>query len=97
MHGEFGTCMIGKLNYFLGLQIKQLKEDIFINLTKYIKELIKKFNMEDAKTTSTPLSTSTKLDSDEGGKSVDIKLYKSMIGPLLYLTANRPNIMLSVC
>ena len=53
--------------------------------------------MEDAKCTSTPISTSTKLDSDEGGKSVDIKLYKSMIGSLLNLIASRSDIMFSVC
>ena len=59
-----------ELNYFLGLQIKQLKEGIFINQAKYIKDLIKKFGMEDAN----PVSTSTKLDSDEKGKSINIKL-----------------------
>ena len=53
--------------------------------------------MEDAKPTSTPMSTLTKLDNDEGGKPVDIKLYRSMIGSLLYLTTSRPNIMFSVC
>ena len=64
---EFEMSMMGKLNYFLGLQIKQLKEDIFINQAKYIKDLIKKFGMEDAKPVSTSMSFSTKLDSDEKG------------------------------
>ena len=86
-----------ELNYFLGLQIKQLKEGIFINQAKYIKDLIKKFGMEDATPVSTPMSTSIKLDSDEKGKSVDIKLYRSMIGSLLYLTTSRLDIMFSVC
>ena len=85
--------MMGELNYFLDLQIKQLKEGIFINQAKYIKDLIKKFGMEDAKPVSTPMSTSTELNSDEWVKLVDIKLYRSMIGPLLYLTASRPDIM----
>ena len=89
--------MMGELNYFLGLQIKQLKEDIFINQTKYIKDLIKKFGMKDTKPMGTPMSTSTKLDSDEKGKSINIKLYRSMIGSLLYLTANRSDITFSVC
>ena len=53
--------------------------------------------MEEAKSTSTPMSTSTKLDSDEEGKSVDLKLYRSMIGSLLYLTTSRHDIMFSVC
>ena len=65
---------MGELNYFLGFQIKQLKEDIFINQAKYIKNLIKKFGMEDAQPMSTPMGTSTKLDNDEGGKPIDIKL-----------------------
>ena len=89
--------MMGELNYFLVLQIKQSKEDIFINQAKYIKELIKKFGMEEAKSTSTPISTSTKLDSDEGGKSVDLKLYRSMIRSLLYLITSRPDIIFNVC
>ena len=75
---------MGDLNYFLDFQIKQLKEGIFINHAKYIKNLIKKFGIEDTKPVSTPMSTSTKLDSDEGGKSIDIKLYRSMMGSLLF-------------
>ena len=70
----------------------QLKDGIFINQAKYIKDLIKKFGMEDAK----PMSTPIKLDSDDGGKSVDLKLYRSMIGSLLNLIASRPNIKFSV-
>ena len=89
--------MMGELNYFLGLQINQLKEDIFINQAKYIKDLIKKFGMEDTKPVSTPMSTSIKLDNDEKGKSIDIKLYISMIDFLLYLTGSRLDIMFSVC
>ena len=74
-----------------------MKEGIFINQAKYIKDLIKKFGMEDVIPVSTPMSTSTKLISDEKGKSVDIKLYRSMIGSLLYLTASKSDIMFSVC
>lgn len=97
MQKEFKLSMMGEFNYFLGLQIKQLKEGIFINQAKYIKDLIKKFGMEDAKPMSTPMSTSSKLDSDEQGKSVDIKLYRSMIGSLLYLTASGLDIIFSIC
>ena len=57
--------MMRKRNYFLGLQIKQVKEGIFINQAKYIKDLIKKFGMENAKSVRTPMSTSTKLNSDK--------------------------------
>ena len=77
MQGEFKMSMMREINYFLGLQIKQLKEYIFINQSKYIKDLIKKFGIEDAKPVSTPMSTSIKLDSDEKGKSVDIKFYEA--------------------
>ena len=89
--------MMGELNYFLGLQIKQRKDVIFINQAKYTKELIKKFGLEGAKTSKTPMATTTKLDKDEQGINVDIKLNRSMIGSLLYLTASRPDIMFCVC
>ena len=88
--------MMGELNQFLGPQIKQKSDEIFINQAKYTRELIKKFELEDAKTSKTHMATTTKLDKDEQGKNVDIKLYRSMIGSLLYLTASRPDIMFSV-
>ena len=97
MKEEFEMSMMGELNYFLGLQIKQRNDGIFINQAKYTKELIKRFGLESAKTSKTPMATTTKLDKDEQGTSVDIKLYRSMIGSLLYLTASRPDIMFCVC
>ncbi|OMO97862.1 hypothetical protein CCACVL1_04429 [Corchorus capsularis] len=74
-----------------------LIESIFINQSKYTKEMLKKFGMEDCKPMKTPMATGTKLDSDEKGKVVDQKLYRGMIGSLLYLTASRPDILFSVC
>jgi hypothetical protein len=62
-----------------------------------VKDILKKFGMEDAKPIKTPMATNGHLDLDEGGKSVDFKLYRSMIGSLIYLTASRPDIMFSVC
>ena len=97
MQGEFEMSMMGELNYFLGLQIKQCQDGIFVNQVKYTKELLKRFNMESAKSAKTPMSTSTKLDADEGGNKVDITMFRGMIGSLLYLTASRPDIMFSVC
>ena len=97
MQGEFEMSLMGELNYFLGLQIKQTKNGIFIHQTKYIKELLKKFGMDEAKPMGTPMSPSTKLDKDENGKDVDQTKYRGMIGSLLYLTASRPDIMFSVC
>ncbi|KAL4297592.1 hypothetical protein GQ457_12G032270 [Hibiscus cannabinus] len=97
MQGEFEMSMMGELSFFLGLQIKQRKNDIFINQAKYMKEKLKKFGLENVKPQESPMSSSIKLDKDEEGKCVDSKLYRSMIGSLLYLTASRPGIMFSVC
>jgi hypothetical protein len=85
------------LKYFLGFQIKQLQEGTFISQTKYIQDIIKKFGMKNAKPVKTPMGTNGHLDLDMGGKSVDQKVYRSMIGSLLYLCASRPDIMLLVC
>jgi hypothetical protein len=89
--------MMGELKFFLGLQIKQTNGGIFLNQSKYVKDLLKRFGFENAKAFGTPMSPSTKLDKDEEGKPVDINLYRGMIGSLLYLTASRPDIMFSVC
>ena len=97
MHSEFEMSMMGELNFFLGLQIKQLKEGTFINQAKYIRDLLKKFNLEEVKAKNTPMGSSIKLDMDEKGKSIDQTKYRGMIGSLLYLTASRPDIMYNVC
>ncbi|RVW85006.1 hypothetical protein CK203_037628 [Vitis vinifera] len=68
MHSEFEMSMMGELNFFFGLQIKQLKEGTFINQAKYIRDLFKRFNMEEAKTMKTPMSSSIKLEKDEKGE-----------------------------
>ena len=97
MHDEFEMSMMGELNFFLGLQIKQLEDGIFFNQSKYIKDMLKKFGLEDSKPIKTPMSTETKLTKDEESESVDSTKYRGMIGSLLYLTASRPDIMFSVC
>ena len=97
MHSEFEMSMIGELNFFLGVQIKHLKEGTFINQAKYIRDLLKKFKLEEVKAKSTPMGSSVKLDMDEKGKTIDQTKYKGMIGSLLYLTTSRPDIMYSVC
>ncbi|RVW18658.1 Copia protein [Vitis vinifera] len=79
---EFEMSMMGELNFFLGLQIKQLKEGTFINQAKYIRDLLKRFNMEEAKTMKTPMSSSIKLDMDEKGKPVNSTMYRGMIGTM---------------
>ena len=97
MQKEFEMSMMGELTFFLGLQIRQSKDGILINQAKYVKDMLKRFNLENIKTLPTPMSPSTKLDADEKGKPIDQKLYRGMIGSLLYLTASRPDIMFSVC
>jgi hypothetical protein len=89
--------MIGELCFFLGLQIKQLKEGTFVCQSKYVKDILKKFGMEDAKPIKTVMATNGHLYLDEGGKPVDLKLYRSTISSLLYPTASRPDTMFSVC
>jgi len=88
--------MIGELNYFLGLQVKQIAEGIFISQSKYAKDLVKRFGLDGKSRACTPMSTSVKISSDLAGKSVDPSLYRSMIGSLLYLTASRPDIAFNV-
>jgi hypothetical protein len=89
--------MIGELKYFLGFEVKQLQDGTFIRQTKYNQYILNKFGMKDAKPIKTPMGTNGHLDLDTGGKSVDQKVYWSMIGSLFYLCASRPDIMLSVC
>ncbi|KAK6141847.1 hypothetical protein DH2020_024406 [Rehmannia glutinosa] len=97
MQGEFEMSMMGELNFFLGLQIKQCQEGIYISQSKYTKELLKKFGIEEGRTVSTPMATNVKIDKDEKGKSVDESKYRGMISSLLYLTASRPDILHVVC
>ena len=84
------------LHFFLGFQVKQMREGIFISQEKYTKDLLKRFKMDECKPIKTPMPTNGHLDLDERGNPVDQTLYRSMIGSLLYLTASRPDIIL-VC
>jgi hypothetical protein len=92
MEKEFQMFMMGELTFYLGIQVKQTKQGIFIHQAKYTKDLMKKFNMTELKPVSTPMSTITALDPDENGEAVDQREYRSMIGSLLYLTITRPGI-----
>ncbi|GJU08776.1 retrovirus-related pol polyprotein from transposon TNT 1-94 [Tanacetum coccineum] len=76
MHDEFEMSMMGELNFFLGLQIKQMEDGIFFNQSKYIKEMLKKFGLEDSKPTKTPMSTEIKLTKDDEANSVDSSKYR---------------------
>ena len=88
--------MVGELNYFLGLQVQQRKDGIFISQEKYAKNLVKRFSLDSKKHASTPMSSSVKLSLDLASVEVDPTLYRSMIISLLYLTASKPNIAFSV-
>jgi hypothetical protein len=88
--------MMGELTFFLGIQVKQIKEGTFVHQAKYTKDLIKKFAMANAKLVSTPMSTMTTLDPDEDGEAVNQREYRSMIGSLLYLTTTQPDIQFIV-
>jgi hypothetical protein len=89
--------MIGELSYFLGFQVKQLKNGTFVRQCKYIKDMLKKFFMIDSKAISTPMETNGNLDSDASGNMVYQKLYRYMIESLLYVTVSMPYVMFSVC
>nr|GEZ85646.1 retrovirus-related Pol polyprotein from transposon TNT 1-94 [Tanacetum cinerariifolium] len=97
MHDEFEMSMMGELNFFLGLQIKQIEDGKFFNQSKYIKEMLKKFGLEDSKPMKTPMSSDTKIMKDEECVLVNNTKYRGLIGSLLYLTSSRPDIMFSFC
>jgi hypothetical protein len=89
--------MMGELIFFLGIQVKQMKQGTFVHQIKYTKDLIKKFAMTDAKPVSTPMSTMTTLDPDEDGETINQRDYMSMIDSLFYLKATRLDIQFTMC
>jgi hypothetical protein len=97
MTKRFEMSMIAELKFFLGFQIKQMKEGTFLCQTKYVKDMLERFDMADSKPTKTPITHNGHLDLDEEGKSVDQKVFRYMIGSLIFLCASRPDVMLSVC
>jgi hypothetical protein len=92
MQQEFKMSMLGELNFFIGLQIIQTKIGFFIHQSKYVKDMLKKFQLEDCKAVSTPMTVGCKLSKDDESKIVDTKYYRSMIGGLLYVTASRSDV-----
>ncbi|KAJ9544430.1 LOW QUALITY PROTEIN: hypothetical protein OSB04_024137 [Centaurea solstitialis] len=93
MQSAFKMSMMGELTFFLRLQVKQSSEGIFINQAKYIQDLLKKYKLDEVSPMRTPMATGLKLQKDLSG----CKLYRGMIGSLLYLTASRPDIMFATC
>nr|GEX36953.1 retrovirus-related Pol polyprotein from transposon TNT 1-94 [Tanacetum cinerariifolium]GEX40006.1 retrovirus-related Pol polyprotein from transposon TNT 1-94 [Tanacetum cinerariifolium] len=97
MKNRFQMSYTSELAFYFGLQVKQKKDGIFISQDKYVAEILKKFNFLSVKTASTPIETQKPLVKDKEATDVDVYLYRSMIGSLMYLTAFRLNIMFAVC
>jgi hypothetical protein len=93
MESEFEMSMIGELSFFFGLQITQRSEGMFISQEKYLREMLKRFQMEDSKLVGTPMVTGCKLSKDDDSPDVDQSSYREMIGSLLYITTSHPDIM----
>ncbi|GJR47831.1 putative ribonuclease H-like domain-containing protein [Tanacetum coccineum] len=97
MHKRFQMSSMGELTFFLGLQVKQQPDGIFISQDKYVADILKKFDFLSIRTATTPIESNKPLVKDEDGVDVDVHVYRSMIGSLMYLTASRPDIMFAVC
>jgi hypothetical protein len=93
MESEFEMPMIGELSFFLVLQITQRSEGMFISQEKYLREMLKRFQMEDSKPMGTPMVTGCKLSKDDDSPDVDQHSYRLMIGSLLYIKTSHPDIM----
>nr|GEZ85838.1 ribonuclease H-like domain, reverse transcriptase, RNA-dependent DNA polymerase [Tanacetum cinerariifolium] len=93
MKDKFMMSSIGELTFFLGLQVKQKEDRIFTSQDKYVAEVLRKFNFSDVKFASNPMDMEKTLVKDADDDDVDVHLYKSMIGSLMYLTASRPDII----
>jgi hypothetical protein len=96
MQQEFEMSLLGELNFFLGLQIIQSKRGFFIHQSNYVKDMIKRFQLEDWKPVSTPMTIGCKLSKQNESKVVDPKHHRSMIGSLLYVTTSRPDVKQAV-
>ncbi|GKC61024.1 hypothetical protein Tco_1088622 [Tanacetum coccineum] len=97
MCSQFKMSMIGKISFFLGLQILQSPRGIFINQSKYALESLKIYGMESSDPMDTPMVEKSKLDENTQGKAADPTHYRGMIGTLLYLIASRPDLTFVVC
>ena len=82
MHDEFEMSMMRELKFFLGIQINQSKDGVYVHKTKYTKELLRKFKLEDCKVMNTSMHPTCTLSKEDTGSKVDQKLYRGMIGSL---------------
>nr|GEV88892.1 retrotransposon protein, putative, Ty1-copia subclass [Tanacetum cinerariifolium] len=93
MKDKFQMSSMGELTFFLGLQVKQKKDGIFISQDKYIAKILRKFGLQERKSANTPIDTEKPLLKDPDGEDIDMHTYRSIIGSLMYLTSSRPDIM----
>ncbi|GJV76185.1 putative ribonuclease H-like domain-containing protein, partial [Tanacetum coccineum] len=96
MKGKFEMSAMGELTFFLGLQVQQRPAGIYISQDKYVQEILKKFDLECVRTATTPYEAQNPKSKNEPDSPVNVHLYRSMIGSLIYLTASRPDIMFAV-
>ncbi|GJU15439.1 putative ribonuclease H-like domain-containing protein [Tanacetum coccineum] len=97
MHKRFQMSSMGELTFFLGLQVKQQPDGIFISQDKYVAKILKKFDFWSIRTATTPIESNKPLVKDEDGEDVDVHVYRSLIGSLMYLIESRPDIMFAIC
>nr|GFC13634.1 putative ribonuclease H-like domain-containing protein [Tanacetum cinerariifolium] len=97
IHEKFQMSAMGELNFFLGIQVLQKEDGIFLSQDKYVGDIVKKFRYSDVRSSNTPMDKENPWGKDGTRKDVDLHLYRSMIGSLMYLTASRPDIMFAVC
>ncbi|KAI3724944.1 hypothetical protein L1987_64712 [Smallanthus sonchifolius] len=97
MKSKFEMSNMGELSFFLGLQVSQREDGIYLHQTKYVQDILSKYKMNDCSTYGTSITVNHDMQPDKDEKDVDCKLYHGMIGSLMYLTASRPDIMFAVC
>nr|GEX89760.1 putative ribonuclease H-like domain-containing protein [Tanacetum cinerariifolium] len=97
MKDKFQMSSMGELTFFLGLQVKQKKDGIFISQDKYVAKILRKFGLTEGKSACTPIDIEKHLQKYPDGEDVDVHTYRSMIGSLMYLTSSRPDIVFAVC
>jgi hypothetical protein len=93
MKNVFEMTDLGKMTFFLGMEVQQKQNEIFICQQKYAKMTLKKFNMEECRSTTTPMNQKEKFCKEDGAAKIDETLYKTLIGCLMYLTTTRPDIL----
>lgn len=97
MKKEFDMTDLGKMKYFLGVEVVQNSDGIFIGQRKYAREVLERFGMKQCNSVYNPIVPGCKLSKDGSGAEIDATMYKKMVGSLMYLTATRPDLMYSVC